>query len=83
VCSFPVLVAGAVSIKKLAVRADGNQMSVSWPAPSTGFGLQSSESLGAAAAWSDVVDTPLVTNGLNWVSLDPTNAAKFFRLSLQ
>jgi gluconolactonase len=83
VCSFPVLVAGAVSIKKLAVRADGNQMSVSWPAPSTGFGLQSSESLGAAAAWSDVVDSPLVTNGLNWVSLDPTNAAKFFRLSLQ
>ncbi len=82
VCSLPVLVAGAVSIKKLAVRADGNQVSVSWPAPSTGFGLQSSESLGAAAAWSDVVDTPLVTNGLNLVSLDPTNAAKFFRLSL-
>ncbi len=82
VCSFPVLVAGAVSIKKVAVRADGNQVSVSWPAPSTGFALQSSESLGAAASWSDVIDSPLVTNGLNQVSQDPTNAAEFFRLSL-
>jgi gluconolactonase len=81
VCSFPVLVAGAVSIKKLTFRSDGNGVNISWPAPSTGFGLQSSETLGAAV-WSDVVDTPLVTNGLNWISLDPTNAEQFFRLSL-
>lgn len=82
VSSFPVLVDGAVSIKKLTARSDGNQMNVSWFAPSTGFVLQASDSLGDTAAWSDVADLPLVTNGLNQVSLDPTNAAKFFRLRL-
>ncbi|HUA69048.1 MAG TPA: SMP-30/gluconolactonase/LRE family protein [Candidatus Saccharimonadales bacterium] len=82
VCSFPVLVAGAVSIKKLIMGFDGSQVNVSWPAPSTGFGLQSSATLDATAAWSDVTDPPLVTNGLNQVSLDPTNAAEFFRLRL-
>jgi gluconolactonase len=82
VCSFPVLVAGAVSIKKLTVGFDGNQMNVSWPAPSTGYGLQSSETLDATAVWSDVTDTPLVTNGLNVLSLDPTNVVAFFRLYL-
>ena len=82
VCSFPVLVAGAVSIKRLNVRPDGNRVNVSWPAPSTGYGLQTSETLGATASWSDVADPPLVTNGLNQVSMDPTNAAEFFRLRL-
>ncbi|MGA2802135.1 MAG: SMP-30/gluconolactonase/LRE family protein [Verrucomicrobiota bacterium] len=82
VSSFPVLVAGAVSIKKLTARSDGNQMNVSWFAPSTGFMLQASDSLGDTTAWSDVADLPLVTNGLNQVSLDPTNAAKFLRLRL-
>lgn len=82
VSSFPVLVAGAVSIKKLTVNPEGNQVAVCWPAPSTGFGLQSSETLGATAVWSNVADLPLVTNGLNRVNLDPTNAAQFFRLHL-
>jgi gluconolactonase len=82
VSSFPVLVAGAVSTKKLAVSSDGNQVNVCWPAPSTGFGLQSSETLAATAVWSDVADQPQVTNGLNQVSVDPTNAAAFFRLRL-
>jgi gluconolactonase len=82
VCSFPVLVAGAVSIKKLSASFDGSRVNVSWPAPSTGYGLQSSETLDATAVWSDVTDTPLVTNGLNVLSLAPTNAVAFFRLYL-
>jgi gluconolactonase len=82
VSSLPVLVAGAVSIKKLTVCPDGSQVDVSWPAPSTGFGLQSSETLDATAVWSDITDQPLVTNGLNVLSLDPTNTTEFFRLNL-
>ena len=82
VCSFPVLVAGAVSINKLTARADGNDFSISWPAPSTGFQLQTSDSLGAQAAWTNVTDLPQVANGLNQMSLPATNAAKFFRLRL-
>ncbi len=82
VCSFPVLVAGAVSIRKLHVGANGNNFNVSWPAPSTGFELQASDSLGAAASWTDVSDLPQVTNGLNQLALPATNAAQFFRLRL-
>jgi hypothetical protein len=82
VCSLPVLVAGAVSNRKLAVRAGGNSLSVSWFAPSTGFNLQVSDSLGASAAWTSVTNAPQVTNGLNQVGLAATNAAKFYRLRL-
>jgi gluconolactonase len=80
VSSFPVLVAGAISIRKLTARAEENRISVSWFAPCTGYVLQTSDGPGATAAWSNVPDTPFVTNGLNCVNLDPTNAAQFFRL---
>jgi gluconolactonase len=82
VCSLPVRVAGAVSIKKLAARNNGDHLLVSWPAPSTGFRLESSDSLNAPATWTDVTDLPQVTNGLNQLELSATNAAKFFRLRL-
>ncbi len=82
VCSFPVLVAGAVSIRKLAARTVGNNFYLTWPAPSTGFELQASDSLGAQAAWTYVANSPQVTNGLNQLGLPATNAAKFFRLLL-
>lgn len=82
VSSFPVRVAGAVSIKRLAVRKDGDRLLISWPAPSTGFQLESSDSLGDAAVWTDVTDTPQVTNGLNVVGWLTTNTARFFRLRL-
>lgn len=82
VCSLPVRVAGAVSIRRLAARREGNQFLVSWPAPSTGFTLQSAGSLESGAAWSNETGPQVVTNGLNEVSLSPTNAAQFFRLRL-
>ncbi|MGA2853444.1 MAG: SMP-30/gluconolactonase/LRE family protein, partial [Verrucomicrobiota bacterium] len=82
VCSFPVLVAGAVSIRKLAARADGNNLCVSWPAPSTGFKLQTSDFLGGQATWVDVTNSPQATNGLNQLGLSATNPAKYFRLRL-
>jgi gluconolactonase len=82
VCSFPVLVAGAVSIRKLAACNNGGRFLVSWPAPSTGFNLQTSDSLGNQAAWTNVTDLPQVTNGLNQLGLSATNAANFFRLLL-
>ena len=82
VCSFPVLVSGAVSIRKLAAAANGNNLCISWPAPSTGFKLQTSDSLGAEAAWTDVTNSPQVTNGLNQLGLSATNAAEFYRLRL-
>ena len=82
VCSFPVLVAGAVSIRKLAACNNGDRFLVSWPAPSTGFNLQTSDLLGIQAAWTNVTDLPQITNGLNQLGLSATNPAKYFRLRL-
>ena len=82
VCSFPVLVAGAGAIRKLNIGANGSNLNVSWPAPSTGFNLQTSDFLGAQAAWTNVADSPQVTNGLNQLGISATNATKYFRLRL-
>ena len=82
VCSIPLKVAGAVSIRKLATRAIGNEFSVTWPAPSTGFKLQVADFLGGEAIWSDVANPPHVTSGLNESTSLTTNAAGFFRLRL-
>jgi hypothetical protein len=82
VCSMPVRVAGAVSLRKLRVRSAGDEIQVSWPAPSTGFSLQTANEPGAGASWSGVTNAPLVTNGLNVTTLPVTNDAQFFRLRL-
>lgn len=81
VCSFPVRVAGAVSVKRLTARTEGERVVISWPAPSTGFTL---EVAGASSGttWSDVSATTVVTDGLNQITLSTSNAAQFFRLHL-
>jgi gluconolactonase len=82
ILSIPLKVPGANSIRKLTTQGSGNNFTVSWPAPSTGYKLQTSDALGVQASWTDVADAPQVTNGLNRLDLPATNAAKFFRLRL-
>jgi gluconolactonase len=83
VCSFPIKVAGAVSIRKLtASGVSANHLSLAWPAPSSGFQLQSAAVLGASANWVNVTNPPQVTNGFNQVDMNPTNTGAFFRLLL-
>jgi len=82
VASIPILVAGTPAIKTLKIGSDGEEINVSWDAPSTGFVLQESESLESSPAWIDSSATAVVTNGSNIVSLPPTNAMMFFRLRL-
>jgi gluconolactonase len=82
VTSIPVKVAGTPSLKKLQSTFNGSQLTLSWPAPSTGFALQETDQLISPINWttSSLAITP--TNGQNVVNLDETNAAKFFRLKL-
>jgi gluconolactonase len=81
VTSIPVLVAGTASLKKLRSTLNGHQMILSWPAPSTGFALQESEQL-TPPTWTAAPLPTTITNNQMTVSLDPTNASKFFRLRL-
>ena len=82
ILSIPLKVTGSVWIRKLAACNNGGRFPVSWPAPSTGFNLQTSDFLGAKAAWTNVTDLPQVTNGLNQLGISATNATKYFRLRL-
>jgi hypothetical protein len=70
-------VAGIPSIKKLQIQSSSGVPTVVWPAPSTGFQLETSPDLNS---WTPVPDSPTVSNGVNQVVLDPTNSAAFFRL---
>ncbi len=65
----------------LQTSASGSGLTISWPASATGFTLQSSDSLGAAAVWSSVPQTPQIVGSQNVVTLPATNGVMFFRLS--
>jgi hypothetical protein len=55
-------------------------LTLNWPAFNNGLGLYSSSSLGSGAWWTPVAGTPAATNGINFLSLTPTNSQTFFRL---
>jgi hypothetical protein len=81
VSSIATRVAGANSIRKLDLSKAGAQIKISWPAPSTGFALYESAT-GGSNSWSGVSVNLTASNGFNQVSLEPTNAQRFFRLQL-
>ena len=82
VTSLPVLVAGTPSLKRLQSTFTGGQMTLSWPAPSTGFTLQETGQLIPPGSWTDSPLTVITTNDRKTVNVDATNTAKFFRLRL-
>jgi hypothetical protein len=53
---------------------------MTWPASATGFAVQTSASLGSSASWGPVSATPVLTNGLNEVTVPIGSQAAFFRL---
>jgi hypothetical protein len=63
-----------VSIARL-----GGNVLLSWPAPSTGYGLQQNTNL-ATTNWTAVLTTPGVTNGQNQVLISPPTGKTFYRL---
>jgi gluconolactonase len=82
VSSIPVKVAGAVALKRLRASVSEDEVRVTWPAPSTGFSLQTTEALSGNAAWTDEAES--VTEGDSKVIRVPlTNSSRFFRLQLR
>lgn len=66
---------------RLGLGREGSKLTVVWPAPAQGYGLQAASSLRAGPAWSSVTNLTLVTNGQSRVLLDATSAARFYRLA--
>jgi gluconolactonase len=82
VTSMPVLVAGTPALKKLQATVTGDQLILSWPAPSTGFVLQETGQLTQPGSWTNSPLPFTITNHQKTVGVEPTNTAKFFRLRL-
>jgi hypothetical protein len=69
-----------IMASSLGVSGGQAGLSLNWPAFNNGLGLYRSSSLGAGARWTPVTGTPTATNGVNLLSLTPTNNQTFFRL---
>ncbi len=61
---------------------NASALTLSWPAWTNGLVLGSSPNLGFGSAWVPVAGVLLPTNGINFLSLAPTNNQMFFRLQL-
>jgi hypothetical protein len=55
-------------------------LTLNWPAFNNGLGLYGSPGLGSGASWAPVTGSLITTNGINFLSLTPTNNQTFFRL---
>jgi hypothetical protein len=66
----------------LRITRSGNTLVLSWHAPVAQYLLQANDGMGAAN-WAPVAQTPIVTNGLNTVTIDLLGGHKNFRLKRQ
>jgi len=63
----------------ISLRLSGTNIIVSWPSSSSGFHVQQNLTLNGGA-WSDLTNSPTVTNNLNQVTIRITNSPTFYRL---
>ncbi len=72
---------GVSPFPPLRIERTGNSVIVSWPAPSTGFALQSTPFLGPLANWTAVTQPVSIANDRNSVTLGINGQGAFFRLA--
>ena len=69
-----------VSIPPMTIQFNGNSVFVSWPGAAPGFTLQQNADL-TTGNWINVTSAPLLTNGLNQVTV-PATSNTYYRLIL-
>lgn len=82
VTSMPVKGVGIPSVKKLSHETTANGLKLSWPAPSTGFVLQSSGNPASSDSWTNAPVSLSTDGGFYELAVDATNTTGFFRLKL-
>jgi hypothetical protein len=77
--SLPIeqITAASISLSRTA-----STLTLNWPAWTNGLVLGSATNLGSGATWIPVASAPAATNGINFLTLAPTNSQMFFRLQL-
>ncbi len=65
----------------LGILRQGATFQILWPAPSTGYVLQSTATLPATGGWMTVPDAVTTANGQKRVTITPSVPAQFYRLT--
>ena len=70
-----------ITASSIGLAGNASTLTLNWPSWTNGLGLASATSLGSSAVYHPVAgDVP--TNGVNFLTLAPTNNQMFFRLQL-
>jgi hypothetical protein len=70
-------------VPALSVSASGSDVAVQWPEYATNFVLESTTRLNPPMVWAAVTNAPATINGFFRVTVDGSEAARFFRLREQ
>jgi len=57
-------------------------LTLNWPAWTDGLVLAGTPALGPGTVWTTVTNSPVQTNGINFLTLTSTNSQMFFRLQV-
>jgi hypothetical protein len=68
--------------QRLTAAKSGTNIALSWPVYPDGFTVESTPSLSPTSWNTDDIPPPIVTNNQNYILLDATSAAQFFRLQM-
>jgi hypothetical protein len=71
-----------ITASSIGISNAGSTLTLNWPGWTNGLGLYAATTLGAGANWTPITNSPVTTNGINFLTLAPTNSQMFFRLQL-
>jgi uncharacterized repeat protein (TIGR03803 family) len=66
---------------RLTITPEGASVVLTWSPTASGYALQSTTNLGAAASWGSVSPLPVIVSGQNTVTNPISGSHKFYRLS--
>lgn len=69
-----------ITASSIGISNNAPALTLNWPAWTNGLGLYAASALGANANWVFLTNAPVMTNGVNFLTLTPTNGQTFFRL---
>jgi hypothetical protein len=69
-----------ITASSIGISNTAATFTLNWPAWTNGLELYAATSLGAGANWTSITNSPVTTNGINFLTLTPTNSQIFFRL---
>lgn len=80
---IPVAAGAPVPKLSIAKSADGNGLTLSWPASVTGSIVETADSFSPPVVWSQVATRPNVTGDQNTIRIDTTPGSRFYRIRKQ